>query len=122
MNIRETSRRAFREYVSSGRQFTMKLRVWEYVIEHGPCSQADAHDGLIKGPDSSGNITSRFSELKKEGAIIEVGEATNPRTGALVYLWDCTGRGPVKLEKPVRLKCKTCAGKGYIEEQQIKLF
>lgn len=119
--IRETSLKAYREITLDGTKEILKHKVWKYIIDHGPCTQAQAHKELCRSyGDGSGSYTGRFSELKREGAIIEVGEIICPITHKTHYLWDVTGRAPIKLEKEEKIKCHICHGKGYFIEQQTR--
>lgn len=71
---------------------------------------------------NTGAVTTRLSELRLVGVVTEIGTVSDPITGNNVIQWDVTDRVAIKLEKPKRIKCDHCEGKGYFQEQQARLF
>lgn len=119
---RQTSLEAYLEITKNGTRETLKQKVWKYIIDNGPCTQDDAFSELCGSGYSTGSYTTRFAELKKEGAIKEVGKKFNLKTKKNNYLWDVTGRAPIKFDKPIKYKCKHCNGTGETTETQARLF
>lgn len=117
---RQTSIEAYNTIKENGLLSKRRWEVYQTLYEHGPLSQVETSFSL-RGKLDWG-INPRFSELKKMGLIIEVGKTIDPRTGQTVLLWDVTSNLPKKFEKPKRFKCNACAGKGYFEESQGRLF
>lgn len=67
------------------------------------------------------NIVTRLGELRDLGVIAETGKRKCENSGRLCITWDVTDRLPIKLDKPKRVKCKACNGKGYHETTQLKM-
>ncbi len=121
MNKKETSLKAYLEITENGTIEKLKHKVWKFVIDNGPCTQDDCFSFYMQQPGfTTGSYTARFSDLKREGVITEVGTRVNVKTGKSNELWDVTGNSPIKFEKPKRIKCTTCNGKGHIEQTQSK--
>lgn len=115
---RRTSIDAYNTIKSNGLLSKRKWEVYTCLYEHGPLTQREATD-LLKAEGSS--ITPRFAELERLGVIAGVGQKISS-TGMTVDLYDVTDRIPFKAEKSIRHECRTCNGKGYVEESQGKLF
>lgn len=121
---RRTSIEAYNTIKDNGLLSKRRWEVYDILFHHGPLT---AHEvvSVARRQYPRANQTSfnaRLSELKAVGCAEEVGEKINPISEVLNYLWDVTDKLPVKLEKPKRTKCKACAGKGYLEHQQARLF
>lgn len=121
--MRDTSLDTYHKLVSTGMLSKRRRQVAEFIAVFGPTYQRKAHKELSKLEKSnSSSFMSRFCELEKMDVIEIVGEGFDEDTGNRVYLYDLTGRMPVRFEKPKRIKCKSCDGKGYHETTQTKLF
>lgn len=97
--------------------------MYEILFNDGPLT---AHEvvGIARRKYPLANQTgfnARLSELQSLGVVDVVGEKKNPVSGHLNCLWDVTEKLPIKIEKPIRCVCKTCGGKGYIEEAQLRM-
>lgn len=121
---RKTSIEAYNTIKENGLLSKRRLEVYEALFEFGPCTggelfrKANAKQKNIP----NANIVTRLGELRRVGVVAEVGERKCAATGMNVIVWDVTDKLPLKLEKPIKSKCKTCNGKGYIVEQQARLF
>ena len=118
MSVRSTSLEAYNMIKENGLLSKRKWEVYDILFRLGPLT---AHEvvGVARENYPNANQTSfnaRLSELVNLGCIEVVGEKINVTSGALNFLWDVNGRLPVKFEKPKKLKCKHCNGKGHFLE------
>lgn len=119
---RKTSIEAYNKIKENGLLSKRRFQVYEYLYKNGPCIARQIHKDLaVFGTNVSGYM-GRLSELRDAGVVAEVGKVVDKETGHKVLLWDVTKNLPVKLEKPKRIKCKVCNGKGYSETQQGRIF
>lgn len=91
---RQTSIDAYRIIERNGLLKGLQWMVYQYVCKNGPVTQQQTRLAL-GGNKDSGVITTRFSELKRKGVIIEVGEVQNKPSKMNVYLWQDTGKLPI---------------------------
>jgi hypothetical protein len=122
---RQTSAEAYRKIKEDGLLSLRKWQVYDILYRFGPLTSTEVIQKYreIYGPIAeSGGMTTRCAELVHVGAAQEVGEKKNNQTGMMNILFDVTNQIPIKLEKPKKIPCKHCHGKGYFQEQQIKLF
>jgi hypothetical protein len=127
MQTRQTSIEAYNKIKENGLLSQRRFEVYDYVFGNGPTTARGAVKALSKKRGeqvaiSFSSYAARFSELRDVGVLAEVGTTIDKDTGCEVILWDVTDRLPIKLDKPKRIKCKACNGKGYFETQQGKLF
>lgn len=121
MTLRQTSLEAYRHIESEGLLSRVRFEVYSILFHHGPLTMADIHKRLSKGRSvSGGTYTSRLSELERMGVIREVKRVKCPITGRTATLWDVTSSLPIKFEKPKKLKCKACDGKGFHLTEQSR--
>jgi len=121
--VRDTSKLARDTIEKNGLLSKLKLQTYLALFEHGPCTAGELF--FLAGwhhTKNNHNISSRLGELRDIGVVKEVGERPCNRTGHTVIVWDVTSRLPLKSEKPKKIPCKHCGGKGYTIEQQFKLF
>ena len=115
---REISYEAYKIIKENGLLSERRFQVYDILYRHGPLT---AHEivSIARKKYPVANQTgfnARLSELKRMGAVIEVGEKLNKVSNCSNYLWDVTKNLPVKLEKLKRTKCQHCNGKGFLEE------
>jgi hypothetical protein len=98
--MRRTSLEAYQEIVENGLLSKRRLQVYQILFKYGPLTGGQilqiAKSKIPIG--NSGTITTRLSELRRQGAIKEVGEINCPISGYKSILWDVTNDIPVKLE------------------------
>lgn len=122
---RQTSIEAYNTIKENG---LLSLRRWQFydvLFRFGPLTQNECArkvELVYKTKLSESGIGSRLSELRTMGVVQEVGKRRDSITGMKNILWDCTKKLPIKLEKPKRIDCPHCNGKGYLETQQTKMF
>ncbi len=120
--MRQTSIEAFNEIKNNGLLSQRRWEVYEALFNHGPCTANELrkHLAFKDGINVNLNVVTRLGELRNFGVVFEVRERQCSITGIVVIEWDVTDRLPIRFDKPKRLKCKYCNGKGYIEERQSK--
>lgn len=121
---RQTSVETYRLIESDGLLSKRRFEVYSILFNSGPLT---AHEIVATARKqyplaNQTGFNARLSELEKLGVVETVGEKNNPVSGHKNLLWDVTDKLPSKLEKPARVKCKHCGGRGYFETQQSKLF
>lgn len=93
--IRQTSIEAYNYIKDSGMLSKLRWMVYDYVYKNGPLTQREVINALSDSrKETSGRITSRFSELRRMEAFQEVGTTECKFTGRKVLLWDVTDRVP----------------------------
>ena len=97
--VRETSIEAYHKIKETGLLTRLRWVVYDYLFHNGPKTQRQAVQDLSNSFESNGTFSSRFAELKRMGAVKEVGKIKCDFTGKNVYLWDVTKELPKKLEK-----------------------
>jgi len=124
--IRKTSIDAYKKINDLGLLSKRRLQVYNVLYNHGPLTGNEVLKHLIKEYGVSlGNapsIISRLGELRKMEVVNELGKRTCSISKMNVILWDVTDSLPVKFDKPVKIKCSYCNGKGHFIEQQKNLF
>lgn len=120
MTTRQTSIDVYREIEAEGLLSKRRWEAYSTLFNHGPITAMETARKIPGTLDHS--ISPRFAELKRMGLIREVGERACRITGRNCIIWDVTNNLPIKFEKPKRIKCSHCKGKGYFEEVQGKLF
>lgn len=123
MRARQTSIEAFHEIKANGLLSERRFQVYECLFESGPLTQNECHQ-LISSDNmiTKQSIGPRFAELERVGVITEVGKRVCSVTGKNCIIWDVTKKLPLKLDKPKKVKCPTCNGKGHTAEQQTRMF
>lgn len=119
--IRQTSAETYRQIKDEGLITKLEWVVYKALYEHGPATCREivnivCADGYVK------NVSPRFSKLRDRGVFTELGTKVCSVSGRTSILWDVTSKLPVKFERPQKAKCKACQGKGYVVEQQGRLF
>lgn len=100
---RETGIQAYRIIKENGLLSRRRFEVYDAVVKIGPATTNEVFvflrgmgDGA-KNPTS--NSASRFSELRDQGVIQEVGIRKCSVTGMDVIVWDVVDRLPVRIRK-----------------------
>lgn len=123
---RRTSIEAYNNIKENGLLSERRWQVYSVLFDIGPATGGEVFKEMKKRygmlvPTNS-NTTTRLGELRNCGVVEELGERECSVSGQRVILWDVTDRLPTKLEKPKKIKCPHCDGKGYVVEQQTRLF
>lgn len=93
--VRQTSIDVYNEIRASGVLNEWQTNVWQCLYENGPMTQGELWD--IYFPERQRHdICPRFAELKKMGAIEEVGKRKCAVTDRLCLVWATTNRIPSK--------------------------
>lgn len=116
---RSTSIKAYRTIKENGMLSQKRLEAYEVLFKHGPATAMELRKYYPPGIVDS-QIRARLNELRACGVAYEVRERPCSITGMSVIEWDVNEKLPVKLEKPIREKCKSCNGKGYVQTQQTR--
>lgn len=120
---RQTSKEALDKITQSGVLGRRQLEAYCALYEIGPCTASELFYYLQKSRNPShSNVTTRLGELRDMGVVKETGKRDCKITGHNVIEWDVTDCLPTKFDRPKRIKCKSCDGKGYHETTQTKLF
>lgn len=123
---RQTSIDTYHRIEREGLLSERRWQVYDILFHNGPLTSSELFEIFkekYKSPFRyNANVHSRLNELAKRGVAEEVGDKCCSVSGNRVILWDVTNRLPMKWEKPKKIKCKNCDGKGYIIEQQGRLF
>lgn len=126
--VRQTSIDAYRIIKENGLLNRRALETLGLLAELGPATGGELINfAKKKNPNWSHarleSIPKRLSELRKCGTVSEKKKRRECEiTGLTVIVWYANGNMPIKFDKPMRHKCAACKGKGYIEEQQGRLF
>lgn len=123
--IRDTSIEVFRQIESEGLLSRLRFEVYSFLYKNGPMTCRELMLAMMRGKSfviAGGSLSTRFSELERIGVIKNIGVRTCRESGRIAIEWDVTSKLPLKLEKPARHKCKSCGGKGYLEETQTRMF
>lgn len=121
MAIRKTSLESYKTIKENGLLSQRRFETYELLFKHGPATAMELRKYFPKNSVDS-QIRARLNELREHGVAYERRERVCNVTGMNVIEWEVTDRLPLKLEKKEKIKCKSCKGKGYIVEQQIKLL
>lgn len=124
--VRQTSKDAYLTIKETGLLSERRWMVYHILYNHGPLTGNEVYQRLktefgIKFGNAP-SIVSRLGELRDLGVVSEYGKTICSVTGMRVIRWDVTSNLPTKWDRPKRIKCKTCDGKGYLKEQQARLF
>jgi hypothetical protein len=117
---RNTSIEVYHQIESEGLLSKLRFLVYDIIFKKGPLTIAEASSFASK--IDSRSISPRFAELQKRGVITTIGRKFCSVTGREVILWDVTNNLPIKLEKPTKILCQHCNGRGHFIEQQGRLF
>lgn len=119
--IRETSIEAYNIIKVKGLLSERRWQVYDVLFNKGPLTATQIASLIpkFKSPSVGFNVHARLCELRAMKVVKELGEMMCPLTGMTVILWDVTNRLPTKIEKPKRIKCQQCGGKGYFEEEDF---
>ena len=117
---RATSIDTYNKIKKEGLLSRLRFDVYACLYLNGPMTQGECWRAMNGTPRPS--VTPRFAELDERGVIECIGERECRVTGRMALLWSTTDRLPLKNEKPIRHKCKSCGGRGYHEEIQSKFF
>lgn len=119
-NVRETSRDALKALKSGGFFEPAIQRVFDALVDNGPCTASELYFAMGMRNHSQSNVHTRLGELRDRGSVEELPKRKCSRSGRECIVWDVTGKYPVKLDKPMKHKCATCNGKGFIVERQTR--
>jgi len=122
--VRETSIETFHQIEAEGLLSKRRFETYSVLFKNGPLSATGIATLIpnFKSPSVGFNVHARLCELRDIGVVKECGTVECPHTGRRVILWDVTNKLPLKSDKPKKIICKHCHGKGYTIEQQFKLF
>ena len=118
-NIRRTSIETYHKIKAEGLLSKKRQEVYDVLFESGPGTAMELRRFFPKGTVDS-QIRARLNELRQMGCAYEVRERPCTITGQTVIEWDVTPNLPTKLDKPKKVKCKTCDGRGYHVTQQSR--
>ncbi len=119
MTVRETSIEAYHKIAPLLPQ--KRRDVYLALAEFGPCTANELfRKWKLRNSVVQANFHARLGELRDQGCVEELSERQCEVTGETVTVWAVTLNTPVKLDKPKRIKCKHCNGKGYIQTQQTR--
>lgn len=122
--VRETSIDCYNRMVADGSLGKRDLEVIE-VMAFNTGEPMTANEIGVKMPRrvdiSHQNIHTKLWNMRNKGVVEEVGKRVCTVSGNVNLTFELTDRLPVKFEKPERIKCKSCNGKGYHQEQQGRL-
>lgn len=124
-HVRRTSIEAYNEIKESGLLSKRRWQAYEILFHHGPLTANQlVRLAAEKFPalKNTWTFNKRLSELRRAGIVDEIAEVPCPLTGRTAILWDCNDRLPLKMDKPRKVKCRHCEGKGFVIEQQTRLF
>lgn len=95
---RRTSALAFQRIQDDGLLGRLQFQVYSALYHHGPLTALEVcrHLGRLSLQVS---VSPRMAELKRMGAIEEVGERVCSVTGKLAITWDVTDALPTRLPK-----------------------
>lgn len=118
--IRDTSKEAYAEVMSSGYVGRKQKEVYASLYENGPVTGGELHYrmSLSRNPSHS-NIVTRLGELRDIGIVREFPKRTCSKSGYQAYVWDVTSKHPKKPARFDRVKCKHCGGRGYTEQGRL---
>ena len=83
--IRQTSIDCYHEIKANGLLSKRRLEVYEALLKHAPCTSSEA---IINTGWSLHAVSSRFTELRNMGCIIERGTKTCSISGMTRIVWD----------------------------------
>jgi hypothetical protein len=118
--MRRTSIECYNKIRDNGLLSRVRWKIYDCLYKYGPLTTRQVYKRL--GITDIGNISSGLAAMRTRGCVDEEGEVVCEETGHTVILWDVTNRLPLKLDKPRKIKCKLCDGKGYHVEQQSKFL
>jgi len=116
MNVQQTSIECYNKIKESGLLARCKMEAYTALWHTRPATAAEAYDWHIRKYGGVPNLNlfrSRFTMLKDEDVIEEVGERNCRITGMNVIVWDVTDRLP---KKPQRKKSPGSLRQEYMNE------
>lgn len=120
---RETSIEAYNKMKNEGLLSSRRWQVYDVLFKYGPMTTNELFKKLMGSSSTNQpSLHSRLNELRKMGCVKELGTKVCTVTQMTVILWDVTSNLPTKFEKAKRIKCPHCDGKGYVQQEQARLF
>lgn len=95
---RKTSALAYERIQEDGLLGRLQLQVYSALYHHGPLTALEVCRQLGR-LSLQVSVSPRMCELKRRGAIEEVGERVCAVTGKTAIVWDVTGTLPTRLGK-----------------------
>jgi len=93
--MRLTSLEAFEQIKKDGTLSKLRMKVYEYIVKEGPCTQREAIQTLSRfDVEANGSYSSRFSELERLGVISVIRDTISPSSGKRVSVYATTGNLP----------------------------
>lgn len=119
---RQTSIDVYNKIKSEGLLSAVDFAVYNAIFYSGPLTQGEAWNECLKHIYMRHTVGPAFARLKHRTCIEEIEIRPCRMTGRKVYSWDVTDNIPMKFEKPKKIKCENCKGKGFFIEQQSRLL
>jgi len=93
---RQTSVDAYSQILAGNLLSKRRMEVYEILFHHGPMTANEiVRKSKTSYPDTNpSSFHARLSELKKLGAISEIGEKRDVVSGQTCYVWDLTDNLP----------------------------
>jgi len=123
---RQTSIEAYNKIKENGLLSKRRWEVYDILFRHGPMTAGEIFKvGNLEGmwkKSVKATVCSRLTELRMMGVAEELPHRICSESGMTTILWMLNDREPVKFEKPKRIECPHCDGKGYVESSQGRLL
>lgn len=119
--VRQTSLESYTTIKNNGLLSEKRWAVYDVLFQYGPATAMELRQKMKPGFVDS-QVRARLNELRTLGLAEEKKTRICTITGMNVIEWDVTSRLPIKLDKPKKIKCEHCCGKGYFIEQQTRMF
>jgi hypothetical protein len=118
MATRETSIETYNQIKAEGLLGKMQIEVLGAVVENWPCTSGEAFDRMRDHRERSplSQTRARFTELRDNGVIEEVGERICKISGRNAIVWAPTGKLPCKPPKKI-----SAPGAGHTQGRAVTL-
>lgn len=123
---RQTSIETYHKIKEEGLLSQRRWQIYDILFHNGPMTAGEIFDyGLRKFIWSravKGGICARLTELRQLGVAVELEPRECKVSGQVTILWELNNKLPVKWDKPKKIECTHCNGKGFFIEQQTRMF
>ncbi len=123
MNVRQNSIETYNKIKENGLLSKSRWQVYDVLYRHGPLTKNEISKQMrVEGIVLNSNlVSSRLTQMRELGTVYEVKrQRLCSVSGNMIIEWDVTDREPIKFEKPHKVTCTRCNGRGFIEETQSK--